>query len=269
VDESQATDMVLSGYVGGDSKVNDPLQCELKGSHTRAKIRILPEISWPSGVDLLTSPCAAHQAAWEYLYGRGIGEDIVRQYKLGYGRSGRLKGFVIFPVYMDHHMVYYQGRATWNPPSHLASEEAKKWKERTDYRKTLNPFNDGQSAMGSEVLFNYQRASIEETVVICEGPIDAVKVGVNAVALFGKKGQPAKVERLSRMAARNYVIYLDRGEEEQKAAQELASQLAPYGKVYLATPPVGYDAGALSPEQNAVVISQSALFNAQHVKVNL
>lgn len=269
VREDEAMNYLLDGYVGGDSQVNVSLKCELKTSNRRAKIRLLPELAWPAGVDLLTTPCSVHENAWRYLQSRGMDQHMVSTYKVGYGRFGRLQGYLVFPVWMDHHMVYYQARATWDPPAELSDEARKQWCESTGYKKTLNPYHDGESATASEILFNYQNASVYETVVICEGPIDAIKVGMNAVALLGKKSSPAKIERLSRMSARNYVVYLDPGNEEEKAAQELASRLSPYGRVYIAVPPLGYDPGALSPPHNAAIISQAEVFRSDRLDVKL
>lgn len=262
VDEERALDYLLDGYVGGDSLINEPLNCELKPINGRAKIRVLPQMSWPDGVELLTSPCFAHEKAWDYLYRRGIGLDTVREYYLGYGRSGRLKDYVVFPCFMDHRLVYYQARATWDPPAKLFGEDRRRWIEQYGYRKSLNPYNDGKSAVASEVLFNYQRARECETVAIVEGPVDAVKVGYYAVGLFGKSASSIQIERLSRMSARNYVVYLDCGEEERKAAEELATRLLPYGRVYVAVPPAGCDPGALDSPTNAAVISRAEAFTS-------
>jgi hypothetical protein len=106
------------------------------------------------------------------------------------------------------------------------------------------------------VLFNYDRAQGHTHVVICEGPVDAIKVGENAVALLGK-GTDAKIERLRRMNARRYTVYLDRGTEEREKAEWIASELLSFAPTFIATPPEGYDAGALSFDQNSRIIERA------------
>jgi len=260
LEEIDAIGIVLDGYVGGDSQI-----ASLRGglvAVVKQGMRRLPQIQWPSGVDRLTDPsCAPHKAAWEYLGSRGIGEAAVRLYGLGYGRSGKLDGYIIFPVVMDHALVFWQGRKTWDPPHELTGDARKAWVAMTGYKKTLNPVSVGNVATGSEVLFNYDLASSHEVIVICEGPVDAVKVGPHAVALLGKVAQSVKIERLRRTAARTFIIYLDRGAEESANAAALARELSPFASVLIAQPPVGHDAGSLSMEQNAEVLRAAVPFS--------
>lgn len=257
-EEIDAIGIVLSGYVGGDAKI-ETLSGRLTEGRPRG-VRRLPQIPWPRDVDRLTEPCAPHARAWQYLASRGITAEQVRTYQLGFGRSGRLKDYIVFPVYMDRAMVFWQGRASYDPPAHFTSDERRNWIALVGYRKTLNPVSVGQNATGSEVLFNLDQASTSETIVVCEGPVDAMKVGQHAVALLGKVAQPVKVQRLIRTSARAFIIYLDRGEEERKSALALARDLVPYAPVWIASPPEGHDPGSLSPEQNAHILSSAEHF---------
>jgi hypothetical protein len=257
----EAMAIVLAGYVGGASPAGSQLAGDL-AERQRRGLRPLPPIPWPAGVDRLTEPCAVHMRAWEYLAGRGITAEQVRAYGLGYGRQGRLEGRVLFPVVMDHALVFWQARLTWDPPADLLGDERRSWIERMGYRKTLNPPIVGAAATASEVLFNYDRASVGETVVVCEGPVDALKAGTHAVALLGKTAQAPKVARLRRMRASTFVVYLDRGVEERTAALALAAELSPYAAVRIAEPPEGRDAGDLSPAENAAVVAAAVPFVA-------
>lgn len=257
-DEHEAIKSVLDGYVGGDSPIRGLTG---KLSAPRPKLRVLPEMPWPGGVDCLTSPCEPHRQAWSYLASRGIPEALVRSYGLGYGRAGRLSNYIIFPVHMDHAMVFWQGRAAWDPPEGTKAQ-TKHWIQMTGYRKTLNPvaYENSSLATGRDALFNYDQARQYKHIVICEGPVDAMKVGANAVALIGKVGQEEKVERLRRLPVDSFTIYLDNGPEERAYALALAQELAPYAPVCIATPPEDSDAGKLTPEQNAAVIQRAVRF---------
>lgn len=281
VTERGAIEYVMSGYVGGDARI-DHLDTFIQPTAARpgaawGSVRRIPPRPWPKGVDLLVEPCAPHWMAWDYLVRvRGLTKDQVRDYGLGFGRYGWLKDYIVFPCYMDHSLAYWQGRATWDPPSGLTKEERKAWAKAADYQKTRNPVaSEGEEyATAHEAIFNYDRASACEHVVICEGPIDAIKTGPNAVALLGKLGASedvglAKIDRLTRMTAMRYTIYLDAGEEELQAAHHIASELEPFGQVFIVQPPQGYDPGSLTPEQNAEIIKQAKPFRTDFLSSSL
>lgn len=252
-----AIDFVLARYVGGDANIERLAPVAVIPD--RAALRRLPPLQWPHGVELLTNPHAPpHADAWRYAFGRGLTVEQVIAFRLGVGRSGRYTNRLIFPVYMDHALVYFQARAMWDPPAHLTGAAMREWKETTGYRKSLNPLSTGAGeATASEIIFNYDRASSEPHVVICEGPIDAIKVGPHAVALMGKADTPEKLERLRRMRAHRFTVYLDRGREERIVSQRLAGELAPYAPTFICEPPPGHDAGSLTPEQNAWLVAQA------------
>ncbi len=239
--------------------------------HKPVRVDRLKPIQWPIGVEQLVEPSfPGHARAWQYLFGRGLSVEHIRSYKLSVGRNGRLKDRILFPVYMDHALVYWQARAMWDPPA-LPKEQQREWIAATGYRKTLNPISEDDIgfATASDVVFNYDRACIEPHVVIVEGPFDAIKVGQHAVGLFGKYATPAKLERLRRMRAQRFTVYLDRGAAEREAAQTLAAELAPYAPVFLCEPPEGRDAGDLDPVQNAVIVASARPYEAQRRLVGI
>lgn len=256
-DELGAIEYIMDGYVGGDSKI-DKLEDLIPPAQpiAHSKAPPLKPMGWPRGVDALSSPCEPHKRAWVYLESRGVKEAQVRAWRLGYGRAGRLDGFVVFPCFVDETMVYYQGRATWDPPPG-SDEERKAWIKSTGYRKTLNPMSSETGNTAAEIVLNYDNARGHDHIVIVEGPFDCVKVGTHCVALLGKVMTPQKLDRLMRTNAQRYTVYLDRGEEERKAAENMAAQLSGFGEVFIATPPEGFDPGKLSRRQNADVIANA------------
>lgn len=276
VTEMGALEYLHRGYVGGDARI-EHLDAIIQSVAVRtvaswSTLRTLPRIRWPRGVEVLGRPCAPHWRAWDYLLRvRGLDQDLIRDFGLGFGRSGRLKDYIVFPVYMDHALVYWQGRATWDPPPHLEGEARRQWVDHHKYRKTLNPTarSGSDAATAGDVVFNWDNASASEHVVICEGPIDAMKVGSHAVALFGKKATEPKIDRITRMNAMRYTVYLDRGKEEQEAAEYLARELEPFGEVFIAVPPRGHDPGSLTPEQNAEVIRRARPFRSDLLSSDL
>lgn len=256
LDEYSTIEWFISRYVGGDSTA-EALSSDLHPMvPVKPSVRRLPPIDWPVGAEILTVPCAPHARAWHYLHRRGITIEMVREFALAFGRGGRVKDRIVFPHRMDGAVVYWQARATWDPPEGLTRDGRKQWIEETRYIKTINPLAETmEDVQAHEVLYNYDRAAIEPHVVIVEGPIDAIKVGPHAVALDGKIASPTKIERLKRMRASRFTIYLDRGEEEWRSACSIATELCSGAQVAIAVPPAEYDAGALTREYNAAVIA--------------
>lgn len=267
-DRMSAIGIIVDGYVGGDAPTE--LRAELAvRAPAKTELTRLPKIHPPRGFELVAYQ-QEHAFAVNYLLGsRGIDWGAVQTYRLGCALHGRLKGYVVFPCFMDGGLVYWQARATWDPPAHLNRDQRKAWEKATGYRKTLNPLNREQAAAASEVLFNYDQARVQPHVVICEGPVDAMKVGPHAVALLGKAPTEVKVERLLRMFAQRYTVYLDRGDEERAKAEQLAEQLSDFAPTFIAEPPEGYDPGKLTLEQNAAVISEARAFKARGLVSNL
>lgn len=252
-------------YVGGDASLE--LLPLVVARPVRVSLGDLPAMPWPTGVDLLADE-DAHRIAWRYLTRRGVDATVALAYKIGIGRFGRLERYLVFPCYQDGRLVYWQGRATWDPPPQLDAVQRKAWVRETHFRKTLNPLGSADTAGAAEVLFNYDRARQSQHVVICEGPFDAIKVGPHATALLGKVASDAKINLLRRMHAARYTIYLDRGVEEQKLAAKLAAELSPYAPTFIAIPPDGYDPGALTPEQNNHVIERAVRYDVTRASLS-
>ena len=254
VDRDGAIGYVLGDYVGGDAPT-ELRDVAVVRAPTRPMLERLPQIPYPHGFELIDPRVPPHFEAVEYLVGkRGLTYQDLAFYRIGYSRVGRLARDVVFPCFMD-------GGATWDPPANVTKDQRKAWVKATKYRKTLNPYVDREDDTGAaEILFNYDHARVSEHVVIVEGPIDAIKVGSHAVALLGKADSPMKVERLLRMNARRYTVYLDPGEKELAAAMNLAAQLSAFAPTFIATPPPGNDPGSLTPAQNAVVIARGTPF---------
>jgi hypothetical protein len=202
-------------------------------------LRRLPPMRWPREAELLDPSAPVHADAWAYWRSRGLGVGEARVSGVSFARRGRLAGRLVLPVRMDGAVVYYQARSI--------GDDAQP--------KVLNPSSREAEATASEVLYGYDLARGSQHVVVVEGLFDALRVGPHAVALLGKTASPAKVERLRRMSATRYTVYLDRGDEERREARRLASLLAEWAPTFVAEPPEGYDAGSLDRARNAEVVA--------------
>ena len=151
-----------------------------------------------------------------YLYakGRGINDDDIRHYKLGWGR-GRNSGRLLIPVLTaDGKCDYWQGRDTYEyddpdvaPPRYLGP--------RGPYRRW--------------VLFNYHAAQEYESVIIVEGLITAIVAGRNSVATLGKEVTNKQFAQL--IAGPWEAFYVCMDGEESELTLALAERIYRAGRI--------------------------------------
>lgn len=145
-----------------------------------------------------------------YCRKRGIMTEDVRDFGLWYCDSGRFANRLIFPVFENRRLVYFQGRAMWGPQP---GEE--------HFLKSLNPPKTPGAAVSSEVLFNLDVARQYPRVAIVEGPIDAIHAGSSAVATFGKKISITQIMKLKYAGVREVDLMWDGpSETEPRGAWE-------------------------------------------------
>jgi DNA primase len=105
-----------------------------------------------------------HREAINYLYSRGITDDIIEKYDIGYTVSGDYAYRIIVPSYdLEDRLNYFVGRA-WVPKK----------------MKYKNP-----SVPKDEIIFNESRINWEENVYLCEGVFDAFFLP-NPIPMLGK-----------------------------------------------------------------------------------
>lgn len=218
--------------------------------------RVVKPRPWPAGVDQLQQ-IPAHAKAWQYLYEqRRIDVQLALDARLGFGRYGWLENYVVFPSYRNGDLCYWQARATWDPPRELDPEARKRWIAETGYRKTLNPPNGEEWAGAAEVVFNLDVAATLGEVVLCEGPIDALKCGPRAAALLGKVASPQQLGLLREARVESFVVYLD--SDAAAESSKLCRELSAFARVREARPPAGSDPGDWDLPQNTAIL-QTAL----------
>lgn len=152
------------------------------------------------------------QYAQQYLSGRGFGEPHTRTYKLAYSSEGRYTNRIIIPVFEDGEVVYFQGR-TW---AHGVTP------------KYLNPsITEGYRGKG-EVVFNLDVAAQYDRLYICEGPLTAMSIGLNAVALFGTYlNERQRSLIVAKLRAREVIVVLDHGAEA--ACRKIVGEFTEFG----------------------------------------
>ena len=132
-----------------------------------------------------------------YMRQRGISMDDVRRLGIFWCALGQYANRLCFPVWEDGRLLYWQARAMW---AEIPGQK---------YVKALNPPKTPGAAVSSDLLMGLHHARSFDRVVITEGPIDAIHVGPDAVAAFGKALSPMQLRRLWRAGVRALDLMLD------------------------------------------------------------
>lgn len=135
-----------------------------------------------------------------YALKRGITLEDVRTFGLLWCDQGRYAHRMVFPVWHEGVLVYWQARAMWEEFEHPGPGK---------YIKSLNPPRVEGAAGSGDVLFNLHQAKGYRRVCVTEGPIDAIHVGPDAVCTFGKKISHAQVGMLHRAGVKELDLMWD------------------------------------------------------------
>ena len=173
-----------------------------------------------------------------YLEGRGIPLEVAKRYNLHYAPAKRR---VIFPVELDGRLVGWQERLVI--PNRFWSEEQQKFVEAP---KILS----SKGIPTANVVMFADRLKGSEHVVVCEGPIDAIKADAcgGNVATMGKAIGPGQVKTIrdpSRLTRQHVGMMANSGIKkvylglDPDAAAETARLVRAFSdlEVYKMTPP--------------------------------
>jgi DNA primase len=160
--------------------------------------------------------------AKNYLYERGITDEIIEEFEIGYTIRGKYHDRIIFPSYdKDGNLNYFIAR--W-----FLKEKIK--------LKYLNPDAEKQ-----EIIFNECKLNLDATIYLVEGVTDHI-VTPNSVPLLGKYISPKLLELLHDHAMAYIVIVLD--DDAYEDAKNLYRQLNfgdLRGRIKIVRCPEGYD----------------------------
>lgn len=157
--------------------------------------------------------------ALKYVLGRMDKEDI-EKYKIGYCGLGYYKWRIIIPVIENGEILYFAARLF------LGQGER--------YR---NPKKEECGVGANEVVFNIDSARSLNRAILVEGCFDAIRVGSEGVALFGKRISDHQVFKL--LGIENIYIMLD--QDALLDSLDIAHRFLEKGKknVYLVSPSHG------------------------------
>jgi DNA primase len=128
-----------------------------------------------------------HIEAYKYLQSRGINDEIIDKYKIGYTVNGDFAYRIIVPSYNKEGVLNYFVARAWVP---------KKMK----YKNPAIPKD--------EIIFNEGLINWEKDVYLCEGAFDSFFLE-NSIVMLGKKMSKLLFETLYTNANGNIIICCD------------------------------------------------------------
>jgi len=176
--------------------------------------------------------------AVDYAGSRGIGQEQVRRWGIGYALEGRLKGRIVIPIRNARGaLVSYVGR------TFVGAE-----------RRFLYPREEERAEMG--VLFGEERwpgveTRVSTTVVVTEGAIKSLAVeratGLHHAAVGGSGLRLGHVAKLATFGT--VVVLTDADDAGEALGASLEGSLARHVKVRRVRLPPGQDADTVSVEE--------------------
>ncbi len=158
---------------------------EYKTQHTFKLLKLPEELKYFSDI---TSSDIEGRRALAYLTNRGISQDDILKYNLGYCTSGRYQNMVIIPSYDEKGQLnYFTGRSF----------------EKEPYIKYRNP-ETSRDIIPFELFINWKLP-----LVLCEGPFDAIAIKRNAIPLLGNNIQSNLMKKIVTSTVEKIYIALD------------------------------------------------------------
>jgi hypothetical protein len=164
-------------------------------------------VSLPAGFTPIRLSGEAREAPYvTYLRRRGVSDDTIGLYRMGYVDFGPLSGRVVVPSFDALGMPNF-------------------WSARSIY-PTEKTFSYRLPDASKDVVSNEHLVNWTEPVYLVEGIFDEVAIGPQAISLYGKFLQPLLAKRL--VEHRPPVVYVCLDSDARKEALELMEQLVGY-----------------------------------------
>jgi len=163
--------------------------------------------------DPLDPPSMMGRKAFEYLKSRGFDASHVKKYRLRYAEDGegsdeyfsrRYHGRLMIPVFQRGELLFFQGRGFINQEPKYDSPKVLRPEDRKEEDHPWLPA--GQS------LFGFDFACGQETLILVEGALDAIRIGPGGLALLGKgltDARLALLAELKKLGAKRLILWMD------------------------------------------------------------
>jgi DNA primase len=148
--------------------------------------------------------------ARKYLYDRGITDNDILKYNIGYCIAGEFSDRIIIPSYDQNNQLNFYVARSFN----------------RSYAKYKNP-EASKDIIVFENLINWN-----QPIIICEGVFDAMAIRRNAIPILGKNISKSLLKKIVSSKVKEIYIALDR--DALKKAVKFCEQFISMGKkVYL------------------------------------
>lgn len=159
----------------------------IKPYRPEIKVIELAEMNEPLGLCSITNKAKYGKLAIKLLFDKNIEPVLVKKFKLKYFEQGQHAARLYIPFYMGNKLVFFQGRDMLGKERWLA--ENKRYK---NYRKYVNP----TGIQKNQIVFGYDNIEEAGTVVVVEGPFDAMTVK-GGVAIMGNRISRAQAKKIA------------------------------------------------------------------------
>lgn len=192
------------------------------------------QLNKPTTTYVSEQELASYRLTVPYMYQRGLTDEIIAKYDIGYDANfipkGRKKPLpcVTFPVKDENGGTLFLCR-----------------------RSIQGKFFHYPKGVEKSVYGIYELPKNTKSVLVCEScfnALTAIKYGYNAVALLGT-GTTYEIEQLKRLGVQEYVLCLDGDEAGQRGAQKLKKALSSVALVWTIQMPVDKDVNDCTKEE--------------------
>jgi DNA primase len=179
--------------------------------------------------------------ALKFLKQRGLKQDDIIKYNIGFCKDGKYGGRVIIPSYdEDRKLNYFIARD-------YKGETPQKYK---------NPPIAAKDVIGFELYINW-----DAPIILVEGMFDALTIKRNVIPLFGKAIHSRLLQKLVKSSVDRIYIALDN--DARRDALKQAEMLMSYGKEVYMVEMEGKDANEIGFENFLNTIEQTQPLNFQ------
>lgn len=197
------------------------------------------------------------EAGISYLNGRGISLGIAKIYDIQYDI---LNSRVIFPLKINNKLIGWQGRTTKDDLVRYAKENGRV------YQKSLN----SKGMPRAQSIMFYDRIAPGSHIIICEGPIDAIKAdscdGGN-IATLGKTISDGQICLLKSKYPKR--IYLGLDPDAYKESEKLVEKFSEIDVYNLEIPKPYKDLGEMDFKDVKELFLSAKKINNGHIFFNL
>jgi hypothetical protein len=129
-----------------------------------------------------------------------------------------LSNTLVFPVWMHGQLKGWQSRLLYSPDKVSDAKALQLWGPENGKPWRPSKYWTAPGMAKSEVVFNLDMAAKHDIGVVCEGVFDAMKTGVNGMAIFGKSISDIQVRLIADRFSRVVVILDPDAQDRQNYA---------------------------------------------------